>query len=123
MDKVITRFSIVIVTIYFIISYLFAQFGMDILSREYTILFELCVVTYTFCSGKFHCRYIRWTALSLLVVDVINYTDYYFNYIPTSVYNIIPIGILAIGITTSITLAFRHFYKVNKIKKLRRKNG
>ena len=123
MDKVITRFSIVIVTIYFIISYLFAQFGVDILSRAYTILFELCVVTYTFCSGKFHCRYIRWTALSLLVVDVINYTDYYFNYIPTSVYNIIPIGILAIGITTSITLAFRHFYKVNKIKKLRRKNG
>ena len=123
MDKVITRFSIVIVTIYFIISYLFAQFGMDILSRAYTILFELCVVTYTFCSGKFHCKYIRWTALSLLFVDVLNYTDYYFNYIPTSVYNIIPIGILAIGITTSITLAFRHFYKVNKIKRLRQKNG
>lgn len=123
MDKVITRFSIVIVTIYFIISYLFAQFGVDILSRAYTILFELCVVTYTFCSGKFHCKYIRWTALSLLFVDVLNYTDYYFNYIPTSVYNIIPIGILAIGITTSITLAFRHFYKVNKIKRLRKKNG
>lgn len=123
MDKVITRFSIVIVTIYFIASYLFAQFGVDILSRAYTILFELCVVTYTFCSGKFHCKYIRWTALSLLFVDVLNYTDYYFNYIPTSVYNIIPIGILAIGITTSITLAFRHFYKVNKIKRLRKKNG
>lgn len=123
MDKVITRFSIVIVTIYFIISYLFAQFGMDILSRAYTILFELCVVTYTFCSGKFHCKYIRWTALSLLFVDVLNYTDYYFNYIPTSVYNIIPIAILALGITTSITLAFRHFYKVNKIKRLRQKNG
>lgn len=123
MDKIITRFSIVIVTIYFIISYLFAQFGVDILSRAYTILFELCVVTYTFCSGKFHCKYIRWTALSLLFVDVLNYTDYYFNYIPTSVYNIIPIGILAIGITTSITLAFRHFYKVNKIKRLRKKNG
>lgn len=123
MDKVITRFSIVIVTIYFIISYLFAQFGVDILSRAYTILFELCVVTYTFCSGKFHCKYIRWTALSLLFVDVLNYTDYYFNYIPTSVYNLIPIGILALGITTSTTLAFRHFYKVNKIKRLRKKNG
>ena len=123
MDKVITRFSIVIVTIYFIISYLFAQFGMDILSRAYTILFELCVVTYTFCSGKFHCKYIRWTALSLLFVDVLNYTDYYFNYISTNVYNIIPIGILALGITTSITLAFRHFYKVKKIKRLRQKNG
>lgn len=123
MDKGITRFSIVIVTIYFIISYLFAQFGVDILSRAYTILFELCVVTYTFCSGKFHCKYIRWTALSLLFVDVLNYTDYYFNYIPTSVYNLIPIGILALGITTSTTLAFRHFYKVNKIKRLRQKNG
>ena len=61
----------------------------------------------------------RWTALSILIVDILNYADYYFNFIPVSVYNIIPIAILALGITTSITLAFRHFYKVNKIKKLR----
>lgn len=123
MDKVITRFSIVIVAMYFIVSYIFAQMGIDVLTFPYVLLFELCVVTYTFCSGKFHCKYMRWTALSILIVDILNYADYYFNFIPVSVYNIIPIAILALGITTSITLAFRHFYKVNKIKRLRQKNG
>lgn len=123
MDRIITRFTIVLVAIYFIVSYIFAQFGINILVFPYVLLFELCVVSYTFCSGKFHCRYIRWTALSLFIVDVLNYADYYFNFVPISVYNIIPIAILALGMGTSITLALRHFYKVNKIKKLRKNNG
>lgn len=123
MDRVITRLSIVIITLYFIVSYVLAQFGIDILTNTYVLLLELCVVSYTFCSGKFHCKYMRWTALSIFIVDVLNHSDYYFDYIPVNVFNIIPISILAIGITTSISLAFRHFYRVNKVKKLRQKNG
>ena len=118
MDKVITRLTIVLVTIYFIISYIVALFGIDILTNSYIILFELCVVVYTFCSGKFHCLYMRWTALSILLVEILNHTDYYFDYIPVSVFNIIPIAILALGITTSLTLALRHFYRVIKVKRL-----
>ena len=117
-------FCFVIITLYFIVSYVLAQFGIDILTNTYVfLLLELCVVSYTFCSGKFHCKYIRWTALSIFIVDILNHSDYYFDYIPVNVFNIIPISILAIGITTSITLAFRHFYRVNKVKKLRQKNG
>lgn len=117
MDRVITRLSIVLITIYFIVSYVLAQFGIDILTNSYVLLFELCVVSYTFCSGKFHCKYMRWTALSILIVDLLNHSDYYFNYIPVSIFNILPIGILALGIGTSITLAIRHFYQVNKLKR------
>ena len=116
MDRVLTRLTIVIVTIYFIASYIFAQLGVDILTNSYVLLFELCVVSYTFCSGKFHCKYMRWTALSILIVDLLNHSDYYFNYIPVNVFNIVPIGILALGIGTSITLAIRHFYKVMKLQ-------
>lgn len=88
MDRVITRLSIVLITIYFIVSYVLAQFGIDILTNSYVLLFELCVVSYTFCSGKFHCKYMRWTALSILIVDLLNHSDYYFNYIPVSIFNI-----------------------------------
>lgn len=116
MDRVITRLSIVLITIYFIVSYVLAQFGIDILTNSYVLLFELCVVSYTFCSGKFHCKYMRWTALSILIVDLLNHSDYYFNYIPVSIFNILPIGILALGLGTSITLAIRHFYKVAKLR-------
>jgi hypothetical protein len=58
----------------------------------------------------------RWTALSILIVDLLNHSDYYFNYIPISIFNILPIGILALGIGSSITLAIRHFYKVMKLQ-------
>ena len=116
MDRVITRLSIVLITIYFIVSYVLAQFGIDILTNSYVLLSELCVVSYTFCSGKFHCKYMRWTALSILIVDLLNHSDYYFNYIPVSIFNILPIGILALGLGTSITLAIHHFYKVAKLR-------
>lgn len=116
MDRVLTRLSIVLITIYFIVSYVLAQFGVDILTNSYVLLFELCVVSYTFCSGKFHCKYMRWTALSILIVDLLNHSDYYFNYIPVSIFNILPIAILTLGIGTSITLAIRHFYKVMKLQ-------
>ena len=122
MDKVITRITIVLVSIYFTISYILAQFfGIDILRYSYILLFELCVVTYTFCSGKFHCRFIRWTAISILLADIVSHTDYYFDYIPLEIYNFLPLSILALGIGTSITLALRHFYKVNQLRNKRNK--
>lgn len=117
MDRIITRITIVLVTIYFIVSYIFAQFGVDIMTSSYVLLFELCAVSYTFCSGSYHCKYMRSTAISVLTVDTISHTDYYFDYIPVSVYNIIPIFILALGVSISAFLAFRHFYLVNKVKR------
>ena len=119
MDKFLTRVTVISVAVYFIISYLLAQFaGIDILRYSYILLFESCVVAYTFCSGKCHCKFIRWTALSILSADIVSHTDYYFNYIPTNLYNFIPLFILSMGIAASSILAIRHFYKVNKLKKL-----
>lgn len=117
MGKVLVRLTIVFVTIYFIISYYMAQFcGIDILYNSYSLLFELCVVVYTFSEGKFHCKYIKWTMLGLFFCELISHTDYYFNYIPLNYWSLLPLGILFIGIGTSITLAIRHFYKVIKLQ-------
>jgi hypothetical protein len=98
--------------------------GFDIMRDSYILLLELCVVSYTFCSGKFHCKFMRWTALSILLADIVSHTDYYFEYIPLEWYNFIPLGILALGIGTSLTLALHHFYKVSKLRNKRKKiNG
>lgn len=117
-SKFFTRISVVLVSLYSIISYIAAiLFSIDILYNFYIILFELCIVCYTFESGKYHCRFIRWTALSILVCDIISHTDYHFDYISPSIYNLIPLTILFLGITTSLTLALNHFYKVSKLKR------
>lgn len=118
MGRFLVRITIVIVAIYFIIAYYVAQFfGVDILRNSYTLLFELCVVAYVFSEGKYHCRYIKWTMLSIFFCDLISHTDYYFNYIPLNYWSLLPLGILGIGITTSCTLAIRHFIQVLKLKR------
>lgn len=117
MGKFLVRISIVIVAIYQIIVYLFAQLLlMDISTNLYTLLFELCVVVYTFSEGKYHCKYMKYTALSILLADTLTRLDYMFDFMSVTAHNLIPIAILAIGIGTSITKAFIHFYRVIKLK-------
>lgn len=124
MGKFLVRITIVITAVYLIISYCLAQFvGIDILDDWYSVLFECIIVVYCFSEGKYHCKYMKYTAISILFSDVLTRVDNEFDFLSVYAHNLIPIGILALGITTSITLAFRHFYKVNKIKKLRKKNG
>lgn len=122
MDRFITRATVTIVALYFIISFLLAQFaGIDVFRYSYVLLFELCTVAYTFCSGKYHCRYIRWTALAVLLSDTITHADYYFNFLSVDAFNLIPIAILSSGIITSLYLSIKHFIRVHKVRS--RQNG
>lgn len=124
MGKLTVRLVIAFTSIYFLLAFSFAQlYGIDILNDYHTILFELCVVIYCYSEGKYHCKFMKYTALCILFSDTISRLDNSFNFLSVTAHNLIPISILAIGITTSITLAFRHFYRVNKVKKLRQKNG
>ena len=117
MGKFIVRMSIIMVAIYLILSCILAQFcGIDILTNAYTLLFELCVVVYTFSEGKYHCKYMKYTALSILLADTLTRLDYMFDFMSVTAHNLIPIAIVAIGIGTSITKAFIHFYRVIKLK-------
>jgi hypothetical protein len=123
MGKFFVRITIVLVAIYFIVSYYMAQFyGTDILYNSYTLLFELCVLMYTFCEGKYHCKFIKWTMLSIFISDVISHLDYYIDFIPVGIYNYVCSFVLFFGFGTSLTLAIKHFYKVNKLKYGKRKN-
>lgn len=118
MGKFLMRITIVLVVIYFLIAYYFAQFyGIDILRNTYTLLFELCVLVAVFESGNYHCRYMRFTALGIFFCDCLSHIDYYFNVFTVSQYNLIPIVILLCCVATSLTLAIRHFYKVIKLRK------
>lgn len=123
MDKFVTRLTIILVAAYFIISFVVAEvFAVDILRDSYILLFELCAVLYTFNSGKYHCKYIRWTGLSIFVCDTIAHLDYYFDFISVRWYNLILLSIVAIGVSTSLYKSINHFIKVSKWKRAKRQN-
>lgn len=117
MGKLLVRLAVIIVSIYFVITYLVAQFMfVDISSDWYATLFALIIVVYAHSEGKYHCKYLKFTADSIFVCDLLTRLDNSFNFLSVTAHNLIPIGILALGIGISITLAIRHFYKVIKLQ-------
>lgn len=118
MGKFIVRISIVLTAIYFIVSSLFAQFlCIDILRPYYIPLFELCVVMYTFSEGKYHCKYIRYTALSVFLADTLTQLDNAFDFLTIEAHNLIPVTMIVIGIFIGVFLAIKHYVRVIKLKK------
>ena len=118
MGKLLVRLTIIFVTIYELVSYVVAQvFGIDILRYSYGLLFELCVVVYSFSEGKYHCKYIKWSALGIFVVDSLSHLDYYFDFLPISFYNYILAIILFSSLLYSSISALRHFHNVRKLKR------
>ena len=117
MGKFLVRITVIIVATFFVAQYVLAQlFGINIASNIYIPLFELCVVVYTFSEDKYHCKYMKYTALSIFLADILTRLDYMFDFMSVSAHNLIPIGILAVGIGTSITKAIMHFVRVMKLK-------
>lgn len=122
MDKFITRLTIVVVALYFISAFIMAElFAIDILRDSYILLFELCTVVYTFGSGKYHCKYIRWTALSILLCDTLAHADYYFDFIDVCYYNLLMLTILCSGVTISLYKSIKHFIRVIQWKQIKKK--
>ena len=104
------------------LAYYMAQFHrVDILYNSYTLMFEACVVAYSFSEGKYHCRFAKWTMLSIFASDIISHLDYHYNFISVGIYNYLLAFILFAGVSTSCSLAIRHFYRVIKLN--RRKNA
>lgn len=122
MGKFFVRITIIIVAIYMILGYTLAQWlGINIHENWYISLLELIVVIYCYSEGKYHCKYIKWLALALLLSDTLTRLDYSFNFLSSDAANIIPINIFAISICIMFCQAIRHFYQVSRLKRL--KNG
>lgn len=121
MCKFIVRLTIMLTAIYFVLACIVAQFlGVDIITNLYTIPFELCVVVYSFSEGKYHCKYIKYTALAILLSDIISQLDNYYDFLSIEAHNAVPIFLIALGIFIGVYKAIKHYASVIKIKKARR---
>lgn len=118
MGKLLVRLTVIIVAIYFVISFIVAHiWRIDIIGNWYTSLFSLIIAVYAHSEGKYHCKYLKYTATAIFICDFLTRLDNTFNFLTAKSHNLIPVAILAIGLGTSCCLAIRHFYQVIQLKK------
>lgn len=119
MSKFLIRFTVVSVAIYLILCYLIGLIlQVEIWSQTYYLLFELCTCLCISKQGVYHCKYIKWTAYSILASDMLVCIDNLFDVFPVNFMVLIPPSIIAIGLLTTTTLAIRHFIRVQRLKKI-----
>lgn len=124
MGKFLVRVSVLLTSIYVIISYAIAQFwGIDIISDWYVLLFEMVIVVYSFSEGKYHCAHLRFLALSILIADTLCRVDNCYNFLTKSEHNLSLLVIISLGFMASTISAVHHFLRVNKVKRMRKKSG
>lgn len=117
MGKFLVRTTILVVAIYFIVTFLIAQIqGIDVANNIYVLLFEAIVVVYCYSEGKYHCKYMKYTALSILISDTLTRLDYLYDFMSVSLHNLIPVTIICFGLGFSVVKALIHFYQVMLLK-------
>lgn len=118
MSKLIIRLTILIVALYMGLCHIIAiLYAVNLWSHTYTVLFEICVCLCITAQGKYHCRYMMWTAYGICLSDALVSADELFDFIPCTMIVILPAVVIAIGLLTTITLAIIHYIKVLKLKR------
>lgn len=122
MEKIIVRLSIFGIAIYFLIVLAFSWLGYNISSDVYIIFLDYSLYQLACNDKKYHCKFARSLPLNLMLTDFITITDNYLSFIPGEYGSLIIISIMwATAITITIILGIRHFNKVRKtIKKKKR---
>ncbi len=118
MGKLFIRITIIMVAIYMIICYVAALiWDVNLWDQIYILLFEISVCICISAQGSYHCKYIRWTAYGITISDTLVCLDNLFDFLPINASVFIPPALIAIGLTTSLTLALIHYIKVRKLKR------
>lgn len=118
MSKFFVRFTVIFVAVYMVVCHIAAVvWHTNLWSHTYTVLFEICVCLCISAQGKYHCKYIRWTAYAITLNDAVVSADEMFDFLPYSIAIVLPFVIIAIGLTATTTLAINHYHKVRKIKR------
>lgn len=118
MSKLFIRLTVLFVAIYMVVCHIAAVvWQINLWSHTYTVLFEICVCFCITAQGKYHYKFIRWTAYAITLNDTLLSADEMFDFIPYSLIIVLPIIIIAIGLLTTTILALRHYHKIRKLKR------
>ena len=116
MDKLLVRLFVVFTTLYFLCTYTMAWFGVECFSDAYIVMAELAICVVMSTQGKYHCKYMRFTAYGLTASDSVTRIDNAFDILGVESSIILPLSLIMCSVTISFVLALRHYYRVLKLK-------
>ena len=116
MDKLFVRLFVVFTALYLIHTYIMAWFGVECFSDAYIVMAELAICVVMSSQGKYHCKYMRFTAYGLTASDSVTRIDNAFDILSVEASIILPLSIVMCSISVSFVLALIHYYKVLKLK-------
>ena len=116
MDRLLVRLFVVFTALYFIRTYIMAWFGVECFSDAYIVMAELAICVVMSSQGKYHCKYMKFTAYGLTASDSVTRIDNAFDILGVEASIILPLSLVMCSVTISFVLALRHYYRVLKLK-------
>ena len=116
MDKLLVRLFVVFTTLYFLCTYTMAWYGVECFSDAYIVMAELAICVVMSSQGKYHCKYMRFTAYGLTASDGVTRIDNAYDILSVDAAIVLPLSIIMCSISVSLVLALIHYYRVFKLK-------
>ena len=116
MDKLFVRLFVLFTALYLIHTYIMAWFGVECFSDAYIVMAELAICVVMSSQGKYHCKYMKFTAYGLTASDSVTRIDNAFDILSVDAAIVLPLSIVMCSIFVSFVLALRHYYRVLKLK-------
>ena len=116
MGKLLVRLFVVFTALYLIHTYIMAWFGVECFSDAYILMAELAICVVMSSQGKYHCKYMRFTAYGLTASDSVTRIDNAFDILGVEASIILPFSLVMCSVTISFVLALMHYYRVLKLK-------
>ena len=116
MDKLFVRLFVVFTALYLIHTYIMAWLGVECFSDSYIVMAELSICVVMSSHGKYHCKYMKFTAYGLTASDSVTRIDNAFDILGVEASIILPLSLVMCSVTISFVLALLHYYRVLKLK-------
>ena len=116
MGKLLVRLFVVFTTLYFLCTYIMAWYGVECFSDAYIVMAELAICVVMSSQGKYHCKYMKFTAYGLTASDGVTRIDNAYDILSVDAAIVLPLSIVMCSVTISFVLALRHYYKVLKLQ-------
>lgn len=116
MSKLLVRLFVVFTTIYFTYTYCMAWFGVEFFNDAYIILAEIALCVVMSSQGKYHCKYMKFTAYGLTASDSVTRIDNAYDILSVESAIVLPLSLVMCSVAISFILALRHYYRALKLK-------